>query len=82
MPAVKNTKYLISTRELINTGPSVSIVKLSYIELHSKISEDSDREDCLSIEDEIERNNSNRFSNRIYGISLINTYNFLDEVFY
>ena len=50
---VKHTKYLISTHELITTGPSISIVKLSRVELHSMISEDSDKEDCLSIEDEI-----------------------------
>jgi hypothetical protein len=76
---VKNTKYLISTRDLINTGPNISFLKLSNIEMHSKVSLDSDNDDCVSIEHEIERNNAFGFNHRIAGISLMNTINFLDE---
>ena len=48
------------------------------------MSEDSDKDDCLSIEDEIEKNNSNslRFSNRIYGLSLINTINRMEDAIF
>lgn len=72
-------KSLISTNELIKTNINISIRRISFCDIDSRINlEEDDDCDCVSIADVIEQHEEpNR---RVVGLSLITTSIFLQEL--
>lgn len=77
---VSPIKSLISTNELIRTNINISIRRISFCDMDSHVNLPlNDDDDCVSIEDEIERHRDD-FRGRVMGLSLITTSVFLQEM--
>lgn len=74
-------KELISTNELIATNINISIKRISFRDMEYCVNfhESDEDDDNVSIEDELERHKSD-FTQRVMGLSLINTSIFLQEM--